>query len=415
VRGRALAVVLAITIAACGSDDAGTTAATASTTSTPGASGGGESANVDPAAGDWLAGATNQLGFDLLYELDDGGNVLVSPASVAMVLAMLLNGANGETFDALARTLHVDGRDEPAVNAAMAALQALAREAGDSEIDVASSLWADGSVPLTPSYLDRVRATFGATLEVADLGAAETADAMDAWVRAETRDVIDGIAGELGVPDAALVLVLLNAVHFSGTWTTAFDPADTGDGTFTMADGSAVAVPMMRRNGDISRARGDGFELARLPYGADQRFVMDLVLPAGPLAELRFDAEQWASAVADLEPAPTELTMPRLDVGYTTPDGRLDEVLTSLGMGIAYSPESDFTRLSEADPFLSKVVHKTRLVADEKGTEAGAVTGGGMRSGAPEPFTVDRPLLLTISDTETGVILFVGTVADPRR
>jgi serpin B len=80
-------------------------------------------------------------------------------------------------------------------------------------------------------------------------------------------------------------------------------------------------------------------------------------------------------------------------------------------------PTTGFAGMSAADPALATVVHKTYLKVDEKGTEAAAVTGGMMAMSAPAnptEFRVDRPFAFTISDHETGAILFLGAVTDPR-
>lgn len=87
-------------------------------------------------------------------------------------------------------------------------------------------------------------------------------------------------------------------------------------------------------------------------------------------------------------------------------------------MPSAFHPgAADFTPMSPADLYLDTVVQKTYLRVDEAGTEAAAVTGGAVGTTSLQPqlaFVVDRPFAFTISDTETGTILFLGEVADPR-
>ncbi|MDQ3956469.1 MAG: serpin family protein, partial [Actinomycetota bacterium] len=218
---------------------------------------------------------------------------------------------------------------------------------------------------------------------------------------------------ELDLPDPEGVLVLLNAVYFKGAWTEPFDPDLTVDGKFTRSDGSTVSVPMMSRDDEILYGRGDGFQMVRLPYGDDERFAMEIFLPDGRLDEFRFDAARWADAVAAVRKQQILLSLPRFELEYATQDGALDEALNALGMGLVYSPDSDFRRLSPSDPWLSTIAHKTYIRVDEEGTEAAAVTGGVMWESAPPEFRVDRPFLFTISDTETGAIVFLGTVTDP--
>ena len=70
------------------------------------------------------------------------------------------------------------------------------------------------------------------------------------------------------------------------------------------------------------------------------------------------------------------------------------------------------------DLFISAVAHKAFIEVDEKGTEAAAATAALMEIkgevGKPVEFRADRPFLFMLRDRETGAILFVGRVLDPR-
>jgi serpin B len=62
-------------------------------------------------------------------------------------------------------------------------------------------------------------------------------------------------------------------------------------------------------------------------------------------------------------------------------------------------------------------VHKTYVRVDEHGTEAAAISGSAMTTSTRVDrtvFRVDRPFAFTISDRQTGTILFLGAVTDPR-
>jgi serpin B len=62
-------------------------------------------------------------------------------------------------------------------------------------------------------------------------------------------------------------------------------------------------------------------------------------------------------------------------------------------------------------------MHKTRIIVDEKGTEAAAATSVeiGLTSIREDRFemNVNRPFLFLIEDQETGALLFIGHVVDP--
>ncbi|TDE13428.1 serpin family protein, partial [Jiangella asiatica] len=360
-----------------------------------------------------VGAAVNAFGFDLLGQLTDGDdNTVTSPVSVAALLAMVLAGAGGDTATAMADVLHLDDARDVRVGALLDQLA----DTDDITLSTANAIWAREDFQLEDDYLSFVRDSFGATAEQADLGAQETADEIDAWVREHTEDRIDGIAADLGLPDPQAAVLLLNAVYFLGTWTTEFDPAATQDEPFTLADGNTADVPLMYlRDQELELVQRDGYRMLRLPYGQDGRYGMEILLPDAdsslPQVLSTLDAAEWAEAVAGL--APEELgtvVLPRFELEW---NAELTEALTALGMGPAFAG-GDFRPMSAQGQTLDTVVHKTYIRVDESGTEAAAVTGGMTRTSAGESFRADWPFAFTISDRETGTVVFFGTVADPR-
>ncbi|HLE61292.1 MAG TPA: serpin family protein, partial [Thermoanaerobaculaceae bacterium] len=70
------------------------------------------------------------------------------------------------------------------------------------------------------------------------------------------------------------------------------------------------------------------------------------------------------------------------------------------------------------DLFIGSVLHKAFVSVDENGTEAAAATAVIMQitsalAGEPIAFTVDRPFIYVIRDSQTQSVLFVGRVMAP--
>lgn len=370
-------------------------------------------ADLDPSEAGVVAEAVNGFGFDLLGGVTTGDeNAVTSPISVATLLAMVLAGAGGDTAEAMADVLHLDDSRDVRVGALLRQLA----DTDDVTLSVANALFAQDGYPFEDDYMAFVRDSFGATVDETDLGAQETADEIDAWVAEHTEGRIEEIAEDLELPNAQAVLVLLNAVYFLGTWTTEFDPADTRDEPFTLVDGSQVAVPLMSLNEqEFAMTSRDGYQMLRLPYGEDGRYGMEVLLPDvdSSLPELlaSLDADEWRAAVDNLsEQHLGTVALPRFELEWSA---KLNDPLRQLGMGIAFGG-GDFRPMSPGNPFLDTVAHKTYIRVDESGTEAAAVTGGVMATSAGLGFRVDRPFAFTISDRDTGTILFLGAVADPR-
>jgi serpin B len=111
------------------------------------------------------------------------------------------------------------------------------------------------------------------------------------------------------------------------------------------------------------------------------------------------------------------LAMPKFEVES---DFSLADMLTAMGMPVAFSTDADFSGMDGSrDLYIMDVVHKAFVSVDEAGTEAAAATAVvvarmGLAQEAPIEMTVDHPFVFLIRDLETNTILFLGRVLDPR-
>jgi serine protease inhibitor len=387
-----------------------------------------------------LVAANTRFAFKLFAALPHDArpqNVMISPASVALALAMTYNGAAGETRQAMAQALEVQAFDRDALNRDYALLRlTLASPQPDSELVIANSLWGRAGVPFKPDFLQRNRDDYGATVGSLDFNDPLAAARIDEWVRSQTRGRIDKVAPS--PIDPQTILFLINAIYFKAAWTEQFDPARTQSGDFHLADGQVKQVPLM--HGTLEQSaylRGNGFQAVRLPYGSDGygtpapadlppyqpgRLSMYVFVPDGDLSAFaaQLNADNWSKWTAGFTPEPIALTLPRFRYSYET---ELQKPLSALGMGVAFDPGSaDFSDLADlaqlgGNAYISSVKHKTFVDVNEDGTEAAAVTvvTVGTTSAGPEPVvvTVDRPFFYAIADTVTGEVLFMGTVVEP--
>jgi serine protease inhibitor len=400
--GAVLAVVVVLLLGACGAQ-------------VPGDAGRIDAklvSDLRPGDAQAVARSVDAFGFDLFHQVADGKqNTITSPLSVAVLLAMILAGSDGDTAGRMAKVLHLGERRDVRVGALLRSLA----DTDEVELSVADALWSSPATPLRKDYQDFVRRTFGATVRQDDLGSPGIVKTVDDWAAKNTGGRIDRIAADLGLPDAQAAVVLLNAVYFLGQWQTTFDDGVTGPSPFAAGGGASVDVPTMRlSHANLGYAQLDGYRMLRLPYGKHGRYGMEIMLPdqGHPLAGLLegLDETRWRAAAGQLtEQEIDTVTLPKFELRWS---GELMKPLEALGL-----PTAGFTSMSAANPALATVVHKTYLKVDEKGTEAAAVTGGMMAMSArsnPVEFRVDRPFAFTISDRETGAILFLGAVTDPR-
>jgi serpin B len=114
--------------------------------------------------------------------------------------------------------------------------------------------------------------------------------------------------------------------------------------------------------------------------------------------------------MAGFRQEPTLVFLPRFQVSYET---TLNDALTEMGMGLAFTPQAAFPEMAAENIWIDWVRHRSWLTVDETGTEAASATVVRMKKGGNQMLRFNRPFLYAIRDTGTGIILFMGTVNDP--
>lgn len=368
-----------------------------------------------------LARGNNAFALDLYRALAASDNVVFSPYSISLALAMTYAGARGETASQMAQTLHVLLPDE-SFHAAFNRLDLDLTGQDDAlfRLHIANALWAQKDHPFRQEYLDTLAVNYGAGVQLTDFARSEAARrAINDWVSRQTEEKIQDLI-PAGALDAMTRLVLVNAIYFKADWETPFDPQQTGDASFYLLDGSQVTVPMMSQDLNGRYVRGSTYQAIELPYQGGT-IAIDILLPDdGQFSAFSqsLDAEQLNRILEALQPTSMHLYLPKFRF---TRDFDLGSTLSALGMKDAFLPDqADFSGMDGArDLYIGKVLHKAFIAVDEQGTEAAAATGVVMRLTAAMPsgveVTVDRPFLFLIRDLSSGQILFFGQVLNPLR
>jgi serpin B len=386
------------------------------------------------AVGDLVSG-NNAFAFDLYRELRSAydTNILASPYSVSLALAMTWAGARNATAEQMAEAMRF-ALDQTELPAAFGALSEDLTTRGTAEEDVdeqvtaralkiANALWGETSYPFSPDYIALVGEEFKAALNLVDFKGApeESRLEINDWIADNTNDRIKNIIPE-GVITPDTRLVLANAIWFYGAWLYQFEADRTRDEDFTRLDGSTITVPFMRQQEDFSYAQGDGFQAVELPYEGSG-FAFTVVLPdEGEFETIEgsLDAESFAGIVDSLERTDIVLSLPSFTFEF---GASLSDALKSLGMTEAFEAGiADFSGMIDGTPpeklFISEVIHKAFIKLDETGTEAAAATvvvmeGASAVQSDPLEVKIDRPFLFAIRDTTTGTLLFLGRVLSP--
>lgn len=365
-----------------------------------------------------LASANTSFGFELLRRVRssaDEPNVLLSPLSASMALGMAMNGARGDTYDAMRQTLGFGTLPEEQVNAAYRGLidQLRARDR-KVEFRLANSVWARLGFDFEEAFLEAARTHFDAEVSTLDFLDPASPGVINAWAEEKTAGRITEIVDEIDPLD---IMFLLNAVYFKAPWAGPFEPDATHPGAFHRLSGGTVQVPTMMRDDQTIWLQNAEVEIVDLPY-ADSAFSMTLLQPAeGRSLDQLIESltpERWLQWLAALETGRVMLFMPKFQFDFDT---SLREALDDMGMGIAFQPHlADFGRLTTVrdDVYISGVRQKSFIDVHELGTEAAAVTSVTMSvTSMPPMLRFDRPFLFAIREGESGAILFIGRVGDP--
>ncbi|MCP5025625.1 MAG: serpin family protein [Actinomycetia bacterium] len=416
----ALFVVAALTAAACGSDSESAIFVEADLAR----------ASASPSTLDPTATAAGAFAVDLYRELasDNADNLIFSPHSIAVALAMTRAGATGDTGAAMDRVLHTS--DLTDLHGGFNSLdQLLGDKAGEYEradgstatleLNIANAVWGQVDTTFEAAFLETLAVNYGAGMRLVDYQAdAEGArHSINAWVAEETSDRITDLVPE-GALNSLTRLVLTNAVYLLAPWELPFSDGATQPAPFTTLDGTEVEAELMFLSESLAHARVGEAEVVSLPY-AGRLLEMVVIIPdPGSFAatEVQLTTGLLDDIDSALTPTPVNLRLPRFE--FRTQAG-LADVLRSLGMEIAFDPSAaEFSGMTtEEDLFISDVIHEAFISIDEEGTEAAAATAVvvSTTSAPAEPIelTVDRPFIFVLRDADTSAILFLGRVLDP--
>ncbi|MBN1926155.1 MAG: serpin family protein [Prolixibacteraceae bacterium] len=367
--------------------------------------------------------ADNEFGLDIfkrIYENEEQTNFMISPLSISMALSMAYNGAETETKTEMAEALGIDEFTRDEINETYRSLiDALTTVDPKVAMEIANSIWYSDRYHVEQSFLDVNSTHYDAEVNEADFSDPGTVGEINQWVSNKTHEKIPEIINDIS-PE--MVLFLINAIYFNGTWSQEFNPESTQELSFEISEGNYVQVDMMGRIDTLDYLKNDIFSAIKLPYG-DGNFNMMVLLPDrnNSVEEVinLFSAENWEKWNNDFsETENIDIRLPKFKIEY---EKTLNDFLKAMGMKLAFTAMADFSGINPArDLFISFVKHKTFIEVDEEGTEAAAVTIIGFENTSAGPsgpqkiyFHCDRPFLFAITERDTGAILFLGKVGNP--
>ena len=360
-------------------------------------------------------------------EADQSGKSFIySPLSITYALGMVNDAAVGETEKEIEQTLGFLQGGSKAVNEFCKNLiDNLPKVDNKVTLNIANALFLNKQYTLKKQFEEDLKDYYDAKAEVLDFSASQqSAAVINKWCNDKTKGMIPEII-EATAPNA--VSYLLNAIYFKADWTSKFDEKNTKEEDFASLNGN-LTLPLMHQKVLIRYHKDDVYSSIKMPYGKGS-WEMTVMLPeeGKTTDDVIKLVNQYASEGRDFcgtdtySPYEVDLKLPRFETSSDTDnlDGKLNQLMRKLGVNLAFSADlSQIPNMCEnANLYIGMMRQKAKIKVSEEGSEAAAVTIGGMYDTAIAPsvpptpkavFHANKPFVYVIREVSTGIILFVG-------
>lgn len=349
--------------------------------------------------------------------VQDGENVLISPESVMSALALVLDGANGETQAQICKNL-CGNMDVETFHKRMSEYNRYLMSSGDVKFHLANSIWArkDDRLSVNKDYLQRMKDFYDASVFTADFNA-QTVKDINNWVDKNTEHMIPTLIDS--IPDSAMIY-LINALSFEGKWKTQYTDYQVKAGeTFTNAKGKKETVTMLENKESVYVEDDNAVGVVK-SYSGNQYAFMGILPKSGTTLKEYLEGmtgEDLLQLYQSRTYQDVLTKIPEFSYDYST---SLVSSMKSMGiLDVFDSEKADLSSLAQykgENLFVSDVLHKTHIELDRNGTRAAAVTAVIMEAASapqqnkPKQVYLDRPFIYVIIDTESCLPVFIGAV-----
>ena len=375
---------------------------------------------------------TAKLMKEISFSDTEHDNILLSPLSIASVLAMAGNGADGETRAELEKLLGGSISMED-LNEYYHNYLANLPSSDKARLNIANSIWhneapqtsdensQDGILRIRDDYLQTVK-DYYPNMDVFKAPFTDsTMGEINSWISDKTDDMIQNMLKRM---DPNAVTYLVNALAFDAEWETAWK------GTYVTDFGtdSKQKVTMMSGSADyyISDEYAEGFVK---PYAGGTYSFVGILPRASKSVTLSdyigmMDADSLGKIMDSRRKDEVNVRMPKFTFDYDTGDELLGRALQKLGVKQAFDGgKADFSRMyqlesGKMDPgevYIGRVLHNTFIDVNETGTKAAAATVIEMtqKYSIARELDFDRPFIFMIIDERTKLPVFIGSVSNP--
>jgi len=378
--------------------------------------------SISPAQGQKAQQALTDFAINLYKNVsskDDTKNQALSPLSIALGLALLESGADGNTRDQIKQVLlEASAGREDVLNVYVNLQEQLKINEDKTQLNIANGLFQDKDLTLKDDYKALIKNCFKSEVDQVDFQnqLEQTRQKVNQFISQKTQQKIPELfkQGDLTTDDR---LVLANALYFKASWQRSFNKGSTKQDTFYRTGQTEQTVQFMQEKATLRHAADDDVSALELPYD-NQDLSMLIVLPNARDGmrdlEQKLTGQQLRDIVSRLEQKSVNVQLPKFQVRSHVD---LKQMLTKMGLQSLFSQSADFSRMSETPLKIDSGVHEAYISVDENGTEGAAATGFAVSNRAmpmlpPQSttFKADHPFMYAVVHKQTGAIVFLGKV-----
>lgn len=378
-------------------------------------------------------GLTERVGnfsIELLYHTSkkqQGTNLILSPITVWTVLAVIAEGASGDTAAQINTAIRISNRNKNFTQQGFKDIyQWLNVNTNTVELAKVNAIFIEQTRLLLKDFKELAEDVYKTKVLSLDFkDNQKAAEAINQGVSQFTRGRITHLVEPSNLDETSLFVI--SSLYFKGRWTVPFNKTSTVRMPFLNSNGQKTGeVNMMynRYNYPFANIKELQARVIEIPYGVENRLSMLIMLPnpnvslenmfynfaSVPLdtvfKELRLSKEDYSEEEVDL-------FLPRFKINT---DLDMSNILR-FDMGIYNLFDDTLARLpklARTPMFVKKIIHKAEIEVTEDGTTASGVTAAEFsnRIGIVQ-FVANRPFCYMIIEKVTNSIVFGGLYVQP--
>ncbi|MDE6062645.1 MAG: hypothetical protein K2G00_07840 [Duncaniella sp.] len=351
-------------------------------------------------------------------------NMVISPLSLSIDLAMLANGAGERTYQDITAALHLPNATVDELNELYEKLVGEMLSADRKvELSIANGIWSDNNISIKDGFVNNIKNHYTADIQSLDFSdEIGSKNAINRWASEKTKGNISNIFDQNELLSNTH-LIVCNALSFNGKWTVPFDKKHTRQVSFTNIDNRKTKVDMMiaeEVSNTYSHVLTESAEIVRLPYG-NRTFSMYILLPSVEDKEGNYeqiydhfienlDYDWWVGSKG-------QMTHGNRPITVHLPKFRVETLCPMIGLTILpnlsnITLDPDMSIMTESDINMLALDQYNSIEVTESGTVAASVSKGGLINydSLVTFVNVNRPFIFLIEEGSTGAILFMGKV-----